>query len=137
MIIDENCSDESITRKRVAILDWASYYAGNGFGDLSMFIMMGTRLDQFDIYKDLHKELFDFHSECLQKHGVTGFKHTPKSYRDAMFFAFSRFIFIGHFWLLEMPAFVEGAWKRKWNDCVDLCLEFFNQAVETGEIKIA
>jgi aminoglycoside phosphotransferase (APT) family kinase protein len=56
--IEEEGNDESETRRKVAILDWASFYQGNGLGDLATLLIQGTRKDQFDLYSNLDQEIF-------------------------------------------------------------------------------
>ena len=34
--------EDAETLKRVSFLDWASFYVGNGIGDLAILLIMGT-----------------------------------------------------------------------------------------------
>lgn len=122
-------------KRTVAFIDWQSYFVGNGFIDLSLILLYGTEINEFEAYPDLYLRLFDFYYECLIKHGFDPYNHKSRAqsakdqlfqmYQEGTFFALMRYLSGFGGWILHESD--EHPLKRKFNNCLQHCLVVYEK----------
>lgn len=129
-MIEEHPSKD--TNRRVAIIDHESYFIGNGFVDLTFFLLYGADPEETSQH---FLSFFDFYYHCLIRHGLDPRKlgHKPDGYKERLLALYKESVFFGllrYFtgfgpFLLQMKD--SERLKVKFRNCVRHCKQVFDE----------
>lgn len=137
IMIEDVKEDENSQRCSVGFIDWQSYFLGNGFVDLSFFLLYGVDHALFQTHPDLYKSAFDFYCLRLSRHGFDPSLHKFNGTKDSLFklfqqgtfFAFMRYISGFGGWLPHAEE--NDRLKIKFRNCLNHCLAVYHEVKKT------
>jgi len=116
--------------RRVAFIDHESYFIGNGFVDLTFFLLYGADPEETSHH---FLSFFEFYYHCLIRHGLEprrlGFKSDAYKerllslYKESVFFGLLRYLTGFGPFLLHMKE--SEKLKVKFRNCVRHCEQVF------------